>query len=245
MRKNVLCAMLVCMVMVLSLGACGGRETASTPNVVSESGQSEEAKESDEEVSGSVKGDKGTQAITIKESPDKYTWYIKNYIGKNCASLGDDTRSGERYDEYGESEIELVIITEDGSFVELSDENKLKSYVVTGQSVAPNTELKLVFEKDSKGIEYGSLIEFQNIEEMELYVRRLEDIPQVNVESEEAAMPEKQLEDAVNTANAEEGDTKKEPVDEGGNGYHTLTPSMCINRAVSYRYVDSGLSSAS
>ena len=28
------------------------------------------------------------ESITIKNSPDKYTWYIKNYVGKNCASIG-------------------------------------------------------------------------------------------------------------------------------------------------------------
>ncbi len=26
--------------------------------------------------------------VSIKTSPDKYTWYIKDYVGKNCATLG-------------------------------------------------------------------------------------------------------------------------------------------------------------
>ena len=28
------------------------------------------------------------EQIIIKESPDKYTWYIKDYVGKDCASFG-------------------------------------------------------------------------------------------------------------------------------------------------------------
>lgn len=36
--------------------------------------------------------------ITIKTSPDKYTWYIKNYVGKNCASFGYTSLSGNRMD---------------------------------------------------------------------------------------------------------------------------------------------------
>lgn len=45
--------------------------------------------------------------------------------------------------------------------------------MVTGQSVSPNTELKLVFDKDSDGKEYDSLVDTQNIEEIELYVTKL------------------------------------------------------------------------
>ncbi len=36
------------------------------------------------------------ESITIKDSPDKYTWYIKNYVGKNCASIGYTSMGGDR-----------------------------------------------------------------------------------------------------------------------------------------------------
>ena len=38
------------------------------------------------------------ESITIKNSPDKYTWYIKNYVGKNCASIGYTSMGGDRMD---------------------------------------------------------------------------------------------------------------------------------------------------
>ena len=53
--------------------------------------------------------------IKIKDSPDKYTWYIKNYVGKNCASFGYTSLGGDRMDHYGASYLELIFLTEDGS----------------------------------------------------------------------------------------------------------------------------------
>ena len=75
--------------------------------------------------------------------------------------------------QYGEGLIKINIVANDGTFVDPEDTESLKNYVVTGQSVAPNTELKLVFDKDSDGVEYSNLVESQNIEEIELYVKRL------------------------------------------------------------------------
>lgn len=129
---------------------------------------------------GSATANKGTPEetfVVIKESPDKYTWYIKNYVGRNCAAFGQSTSwdGGYRYEEYGYAEIKFVFIAEDNSFVDPEDKESLKNYVVTAQSIAPNTELKLVYKKDSDGEEYDSLIEKQNIEEIELYVKPIAD----------------------------------------------------------------------
>lgn len=112
--------------------------------------------------------------IEIKESPDKYTWYIKNYVGKNCASFGETSGGGVRYDEYGEGDVKFIYIADDNSFVDPADKESLKNYVVTAQNIAPNTELKLVFDKSSTGEEY-SWVEKQNIEEIELHVKRITD----------------------------------------------------------------------
>ena len=49
--------------------------------------------------------------VGINPSPDKYTWYIKNYVGKNCASLGYSSMSGKRMDEYGAGLVELVFVS--------------------------------------------------------------------------------------------------------------------------------------
>ena len=66
----------------------------------------------------------------------------------------------------------FVFVTEDGSFVDPWDDDSLKQYVVTVQSVKPNTELKLVFETNEDGTE-GDTVASQNIEEIELYVKRI------------------------------------------------------------------------
>ncbi len=109
----------------------------------------------------------------IKPSPDKYTWYVSDYVGRNLASCGYISLGGDLMDKYGAAVVELIIITDDGSYVDPSDGEMLKCYVVTGQSVAPDTELTLVFRKDSNGAEYDNLVETQNIEEIEINVKQI------------------------------------------------------------------------
>lgn len=120
-----------------------------------------------------VKDQKTIDLTEIKPSPDKYTWYIADYVGRNLASCGYTSMGGDLMHKYGEGIIELIIVSDDGSFVDPEDTEALKNYVVTGQSIAPNTELKLTFDKDSDGVEYDNLVESQNIEEIELTVKRL------------------------------------------------------------------------
>lgn len=111
--------------------------------------------------------------VTIKNSPDKYTWYIKNYVGKNCASIGYTSLGGDRMDEYGNWYIKLVLVTPDGATIDIETDDDLKQYVVTGQSLAPNTELKYVFDTDSDGNEYDHLVSWQSYEEIVLCVKKV------------------------------------------------------------------------
>lgn len=113
------------------------------------------------------------ESITIKNSPDKYTWYIKNYVGKNCASIGYTSMGGDRMDHYGAGYIELVMVTPDGAYIDIESDDDLKQYVVTAQSYAPNTELKYVFDTDEDGNEYENLVQSQNIEEIVLCVKKV------------------------------------------------------------------------
>ncbi len=126
--------------------------------------------EDSEDASTDLSNENQNGIVEIKPSPDKYTWYIKNYVGKNCASFGHTW--GSRYDKYGEAEVNFVFVTEDGSFVDPWDDESLKQYVVTAQSIKPNTELKLVFKTNDDGTE-GDTVASQNIEEIELYVKRI------------------------------------------------------------------------
>ena len=112
-------------------------------------------------------------SVTIKNSPDKYTWYIKNYVGKNCASIGYTSLGGDRMDHYGAGYIELVLVAPDGAYIDIETDDVLKQYVVTSQSYAPNTELKYVFETDDEGNEYDNLVQSQNIEEIVLCVKKV------------------------------------------------------------------------
>lgn len=112
-------------------------------------------------------------AVTIKNSPDKYTWYVKSYVGKNCASIGYTSLGGDRMDKYGNGYIELAFVTPDGAYIDIETDDDLKRYVVTGQSLAPNTELKYVFDTDSDGNEYDYLVSWQNYEEIVLCVKKV------------------------------------------------------------------------
>lgn len=64
--------------------------------------------------------------------------------------------------------MELVFSTTGGAYVDINDEEALKKYVVTGQNVKLNTELKLTFDKD-----FDSLVDSQSIEEIEITVKTL------------------------------------------------------------------------
>lgn len=111
--------------------------------------------------------------VLINVSPDKYTWYLKDYVGKTLDKCGTLRLSGFLMDDYGAGVIKLVVMTDDGNDIDFEDEYQLKNYIVTSQGYSPNSEIKYTFMKDSDGTEYDNLIEYQNIEELELYVTEI------------------------------------------------------------------------
>ncbi|WP_143142959.1 hypothetical protein [Clostridium sp. Marseille-P3244] len=111
--------------------------------------------------------------LEIKASPDKYTQYIRDYTGRNLATCGYVSMAGDFRDSYGAANVKLILIPEDGSYIDISDEEVLKEYKVTQQSIEPNTEMKLEFMKNGNGDEYSNLVENQNISEIELYVTKI------------------------------------------------------------------------
>lgn len=112
--------------------------------------------------------------VQINPSPDKYTWYIQDYVGRNAAGFGYTSLGGDRLEKYGAGYLEFVFMTEDGTYLDFSDNLLLQKYIVTGQNIAPNTEMKYVFEKDSNGKEYNNLVDYQSIERIDLSVRRID-----------------------------------------------------------------------
>ena len=116
--------------------------------------------------------------VSILPSSDKYTSYVKNYVGKNLASVGYTSMGGDRMDEYGSGYIELILLTPDRSVIDIDDDEQLASYVVVKQDVDPNTEINYTYRKDSKGVEYENLIDRQNIETITLTLKEVSLIPE-------------------------------------------------------------------
>ena len=113
---------------------------------------------------------------TVNQSPDKYTWYIQDYVGRNAAGFGYTSLGGDRLDKYGAGYLKFVFVTEDGMYLDIGDESMLRQYIVTGQNLAPNTEIKYIFSKDSQGNEYTNLVDFQSLSQIDLTVRRIDGI---------------------------------------------------------------------
>lgn len=114
--------------------------------------------------------------VAIKPAPDRYTTYVRNYVGKNLATVGYTSMGGDRLDEYHAARIELCVVTEDGTYIDIEDSDLLQQYVIIGQNIAPNTEVEIVYQKDSKGNEYDSLVEYSSVSVIDLQVRRIDGV---------------------------------------------------------------------
>ena len=124
--------------------------------------------------------DPDIKLTTINPSPDKYTFYIQDYVGKNVRSIGYISLGGDCRDRYGDATVLLNLVADDGSYIDVQDETILQQYVVTGQNVAPNSEMKLTYDVDSNGKEYSNLIDTQTYDAITLTVRPLTDGPVVS-----------------------------------------------------------------
>ena len=109
------------------------------------------------------------QSEPIKPSPDKHTWYVKDYRGMNAASVGyaalDELRHG-RY----------VYVSAEGAYINPTDEESLKQYVVYDQNLKPNTEIKLEFLRQEDGTEYDNLVASESQEEIVLAVKKIGEV---------------------------------------------------------------------
>lgn len=134
----------------------------------------EQARRSGDTPATSKDGNFQHTPVTVKRSPDKYTWYIQDYVGRNAASIGYTSLGGDRLERYGAGMLEFIFVTENGTYLDYEDDSVLRQYIVVDQSLKPNTEMKLTFQKDSKGKEYSNLVDYQSIESIDLLVRRLD-----------------------------------------------------------------------
>ena len=65
------------------------------------------------------------------------------------------------------------ILTDDGSYVDVEDENSLAQYVVTGQNVQPNTEFFLTYARNENGQEEAYLVSSTSVDSITLNVTKL------------------------------------------------------------------------
>lgn len=160
-RHKMLAALLAVAIFALgSLVGCAGGGSSSGSNELGASAQE----------SGSVGAENAFQPVEITPSPDKYTWYIKDYVGTNVAAIGYTSVDGFRRDSYGAGTVKLILVAGDGTYLDPDNEDQLRGYVVKSQNLAPNTELKYSFMTDSEGEEYDNLVAVQSYEEIVLSV---------------------------------------------------------------------------
>ena len=150
--------------LLLALVGCGPAQPTTTDNNSSDASATQQTTQKSEEQS---------TVVAIKPSPDKYTWYMKNYVGMNASAVGYASLGGQRMDRYGAGAIKIVFVTKDGTHVPIDDDEALKQYIVSAQSYEPNTEIKYTFQTDSEGEEYDNLIDSRNIEEIVLSVDKV------------------------------------------------------------------------
>lgn len=111
--------------------------------------------------------------VAQKPSPDKYTWYIRDYVGKNVATIVALRDSKKLIDRsYLGGGLLIEWLTTDGAFLNIDDPEQIKQYVVIGQDIAPNTELKMIFRVDSEGKETND-VESQSFSTITLYVAKI------------------------------------------------------------------------
>ena len=115
------------------------------------------------------------ELTTIDPSPDKYTHYVRDYVGRNLAECGYYSISGNLTDAYGHGYITFDFVADDGSFIDPEDKASLAGYMVTSQSVAPNTAIEMTYTTDSNGNEYSNLIDSQTLQSITLNVTKAPD----------------------------------------------------------------------
>lgn len=149
-------------ILLVGGGVIGGKMLGNNSSETSKSNPAVNSK------GGDSKASSGT-----KPSPDKYTWFIKNYVGRNASDACDGSYDNQYgcSDTYGYAYVNIKFITDDGT--KITEEN-VNDYVVVSQDVAPDTQLNLEFRKDESGKEYESLVSNQNVEEIALNLEKID-----------------------------------------------------------------------
>lgn len=185
--------------------------------------------------------------MVIKASPDKYTWYVRDYVGMNAASVGYASMDGFRRDAYGDGTLKIVFIAPDGVHLNPND-NALQEYVVVAQNLEPNYEIKYAYQVNSDGEEYSNLVSVQSQEEIALTVKKVgAQDEQVLVPKAPSASPDKYtryVKDYIgrNLADCGYVALSGDYNDRYGNGFVTLDITTDDGSFVDYQSDESALS---
>ena len=107
----------------------------------------------------------------ISPSLDRRTYYIRDYVGRNAASVG-FYNGNKRYETYGPGRIEIVFSTKDGIYLDASKNKLLEQYVVIGQDLEPNTKLTYAFYDHPEG-EISSVVDYQSHKVLNILVEKI------------------------------------------------------------------------
>lgn len=86
------------------------------------------------------------QREEVKVSQDRTIAYVEDFVGLTLDQVGYDNLLGQRATKVGEGILKLVITSTDGTSIDISDEENLKNYIIAGQDLKPNTEIKFTFD---------------------------------------------------------------------------------------------------
>lgn len=100
---------------------------------------------------GTEPTDEDLEITKINVSEDTNVEYIRDYRGLNLGMIGESYGfdNGIRED-YSGATVIVIPNSSDGSYIDLSDEENLKNYVVIGQDVAPNSKMSVTYDEDNK-----------------------------------------------------------------------------------------------
>ena len=114
-----------------------------------------------------------SENVTTNESEGIFCYPIRNYAGKNAASIG-KIEDDYLIDEYGSGELRIVFVTENGLLISENNEEK-KKYVVVGQNIPAGSTLAEICDRGSDGKIFSSIISYQSYDEIILYVAPIGD----------------------------------------------------------------------
>lgn len=112
---------------------------------------------------GTEPSDDDLNITKVNVSEDANAEYIRDYRGLNLGMIGEVYSSDNGVqDEYGEADVILVPNSTDGSYIDPSDEENLKNFVIIGQDVAPNSKITVTYD-DSNNFVRGQNISTINV----------------------------------------------------------------------------------